>query len=191
MKTVTASNTKLSTNDMIKCGILTALIIVGSQIKFQIGVVPFTLQFAFANLAGLLLGRKLGSMSVLIYVLLGLMGVPVFSSGGGIGYIFMPTFGYLLAFIIGAYMAGLLSEKLSHKPFVNNIIASIINLIIVYSLGVLYMYFSLKLFTPDKAMSLTKAIQVGALTFIPSDFTWSVVGSLIAVRVKPHITKGA
>ena len=52
-------------------------------------------------LAGLLLGSRLGALSVSLYTVLGLAGVPVFTGGGGLWYIFQPTFGYILGFIIG------------------------------------------------------------------------------------------
>ncbi len=179
-----------SVSDMIKCGLFAALIIVGAQIKFQIGTIPFTMQFAFANLAGLLLGRKLGATSVIVYVLLGLIGLPVFAGGGGIAYLFKPSFGYLIGFIIGAFVAGDLSERLKFKAFANNLIASLANLVIVYTIGVVYLYFSMKMIAPDKAMSFATALQVGVIIFIPSDLTWSVLGSLVATRVKPIINRG-
>ena len=59
----------------------------------------FTLQFFFVLLAGIILGGKRGALAVGCYVALGLIGIPIFAAGGGIGYIFRPSFGYLLGFI--------------------------------------------------------------------------------------------
>ena len=80
---------------MILCAMFVALIAVGAFIKVPIPVVPFTLQYLFTMLAGLLLGGKKGSLAVGIYILLGLIGLPIFAQGGGIGYIFQPSFGYI------------------------------------------------------------------------------------------------
>ena len=93
------------------CALFTGLIIVGAFIKIPIPNVPLTLQVMFTNLAGLVLGSRLGALSVLTYVLLGLAGIPVFTSGGGIGYVLMPTFGYLIGFIIGTFAAGRIVER--------------------------------------------------------------------------------
>ena len=65
-------------------GLFTTLIILGAFIKIPVPVIPFTLQFLFVSLAGLLLGAKYGGLSVFIYAALGLAGLPVFTAGGGI-----------------------------------------------------------------------------------------------------------
>ena len=72
------------TKSLIYCGLFTALIAVGAFIKIPVPVVPFTLQYLFTMMAGLLLGSKLGALSVTFYMLLGLAGLPIFSEGGGI-----------------------------------------------------------------------------------------------------------
>jgi biotin transport system substrate-specific component len=74
-----------SLRNQILCAIFTALIAIGAFIRIPVPVVPFTLQFLFTTLAGVLLGARLGALSVIIYIVLGLMGVPVFAEGGGPG----------------------------------------------------------------------------------------------------------
>ncbi len=135
-------NTKktLSIKSMAFCAMFCVLIIVGAFIKIPIPVVPFTLQFLFTNLAGIFLGRKLGSAAVILYILLGLVGLPIFVSGGGIGYIFQPTFGYLIGFAFGAWAAGLACEKLSFLKSKKYVIAGLLNLAIVYAFGMFYYY---------------------------------------------------
>ena len=98
------TNKKLKTNQLILCGMFSALIAVGAFIKIPVPVVPFTLQVLFTTLAGLLLGGNLGALSALIYMLLGLSGVPVFTEGGGLSYLLKPTFGYIIGFVLGAYV---------------------------------------------------------------------------------------
>ena len=94
-----------------------ALIIAGTFIRIPIPIIPFTLQLSFVTLAGLVLGKKLGSLSVLAYIILGLIGVPVFTQGGGLAYIFKPSFGYIIGFLFGAYVCGLLIEKNKNKTY--------------------------------------------------------------------------
>ena len=62
-----------------------------------------------------MLGSRLGALSQLVYVVLGLIGIPVFTAGGGISYIFKPTFGYLLGYIIGAYVIGKIAESVKSQ----------------------------------------------------------------------------
>ena len=123
---------KIITRDLILCGLFTALIIVGAFIKIPVPVVPFTLQFLFTMLAGLLLGGKLGAISVSVYIILGLMGIPVFAQGGGVGYVLMPTFGYLIGFAIGAYVTGKIANKVYNPSYKRLFAANFIGLFIVY-----------------------------------------------------------
>ena len=81
------------TKTLIYCSLFTALIAVGAFIKIPVPVVPFTLQYLFTMLAGLLLGSRKGTLSVVAYMLLGLAGLPIFSEGGGFWYVLKPSFG--------------------------------------------------------------------------------------------------
>ena len=93
---------QLTVREIVLCGLFIALITVGTFIRIPVGTDVYTLQFLFTLLAGLVLGARLGAVAVGAYVLLGLLGVPVFASGGGPAYVLQPTFGYLLAFILQA-----------------------------------------------------------------------------------------
>ena len=89
------------TRELVLCALFTALTAVGAFIKIPVPVVPFTLQFLFTMLAGLLLGGRLGAISVGAYAVLGLLGLPIFTEGGGFWYLLKPSFGYILGFIVG------------------------------------------------------------------------------------------
>ena len=105
---------------MVLCGMFAALVAIGAFIQIPVPYMDyFTLQFFFVLLAGLILGADKGAISVGCYVLLGLVGVPIFAAGGGIGYIFRPSFGYLVGFIVSAYVTGKVCEKLkaSYKNY--------------------------------------------------------------------------
>ena len=131
---------KLTIREVIFAGLFAALITVGTFIRIPIGADFYTLQFLFTLLAGLILGEKLGTMSVALYVLMGLIGIPVFASGGGIGYLFKPTFGYLAGFIIQAWFCGKFSRSLSNVNFKNLFAVNLIGMLIVYAIGMSWLY---------------------------------------------------
>ena len=68
-------------------------------------------------LAGLMLGGRLGAISVCVYVAIGLAGLPVFTQGGGITYVLKPTFGYLIGFAVGTYVTGAIANKTAAPTF--------------------------------------------------------------------------
>lgn len=131
---------QMTTRKLIMCALFTALITAGAFIKIPIPVVPFTLQFLFTMMAGLLLGGEMGAYSVFMYILFGLIGLPIFSEGGGIGYIFKPSFGYIIGFCIASYVTGKIANKESNPTYKRILIANFVGLAIVYSMGMLYYY---------------------------------------------------
>ena len=97
--------------EMVLCGLFIALVAVGALIRIPVGSDVYTLQFMFTLLAGLLLGARLGALAVGTYVVMGLVGIPVFASGGGPSYVLQPTFGYLVGFTIQAWVCGKLARQ--------------------------------------------------------------------------------
>ena len=96
------------TRNMVLAALFAALTAIGAFLQIPTGTVPITLQFLFTALAGLLLGWKWGAISQLLYVGIGLLGLPVFTQGGGIGYVLQPSFGFLLGLIPAAAIIGAL-----------------------------------------------------------------------------------
>ncbi len=178
----------LGTKDMILCALFAALIVAGAYIKIPIPVVPFTLQFLFTNLAGLLLGSRQGLLATGTYIFIGLLGLPVFASGGGIGYIFQPTFGYILGFALGAWLAGAIVEH-SKAPGIKTLLAaSFANLAVVYALGMIYYYLMANYYldTPIGAKALMLYCFVLA---VPGDIVLCLCSSLLAKRLNLVIQK--
>ena len=106
----------------------------------------FTLQWFFVLLAGLLLNKKLAGASVAVYLFLGLMGVPVFASGGGPSYIARPTFGYLLGFFAAAYAMAWLSERVQPAGFLKLFGISMAGFCLYYGIGILYFFIICRFF---------------------------------------------
>ena len=165
----------------------TALITVGAFIKIPIMTVPFTMQFLFCNLAGILLGAKYGTLAVALYLALGLSGVPLFTGGGGIGYVFQPTFGCLIGFAVGAMVAALICSR-GRYSYPRMIAAGVVNVFIVYSLGMIYYALMMKYYfgTPKEAGWI---IVNFCLIFLPMDFVWCAVSAVVAKRVLPLLYK--
>src|SRR5690554_3306355 len=101
----------LKTRNMTLVSIFTALTAIRAFIRIPLPFVAITLQTIFVYMAGILLGKKLAALSQLLYVAIGLIGIPIFTEGAGPGYILQPSFGYLLAFIVAAYIIGLIMEN--------------------------------------------------------------------------------
>lgn len=125
------------TRNLVMTAMFTALITAGAFIKIPIPVCPFTLQFLFTTLAGIILGRNRGAIAAALYLILGLAGLPIFAGGGGIGYVLQPTFGYLIGFIAGAYITGAVAHggALSVRRL---LAASFAGLLVVYAMGMCY-----------------------------------------------------
>ena len=136
----------LSTKELTMTALFVTLITAGAFIRVPLPNCPFTLQILFTTLAGIILGSRLGAISVGIYIILGLIGVPVFTSGGGPGYVLQPTFGYLIGFMVGAYVVGRIAESMDTLSFKRLLVGSILNLLIVYGLGMVYLYFIMNLY---------------------------------------------
>ena len=140
MKEETNVTGAMSARQITMTALFVALVAVGAFIKIPIPYLPFTLQLLFTTLAGLILGSRLGGMSVLMYLILGLAGIPIFTEGGGLMYVVKPTFGYLLGFAIGAFVAGRMVETSVTLTFKRLLAASFVNLAIVYGVGMIYLY---------------------------------------------------
>lgn len=140
------SKERLSTRELTMTALFVTLITAGAFIRVPLPNCPFTLQILFTTLAGIILGRRLGAISVGIYIILGLIGVPVFTSGGGPGYVFQPTFGYLIGFMVGAYVVGRFSELSPTHSVKMLLIGAIINLLIVYGFGMVYLYMIMNIY---------------------------------------------
>lgn len=183
---IVQSNKKITTKQLILCALFTTLIIVGTFIKIPIPVLPFTLQFLFTMMAGLLLGGEMGAYSVCIYILLGLIGLPVFTDGGGLGYIFKPTFGYLIGFCIASYVTGKIANKVSNPTYKRILVANFIGLAIVYSLGMIY-YYIICNFVINTPIGVWPLFLYCFILAVPGDILLCILSALLYKRLIPAI----
>lgn len=171
-------------------GIFSALTAIGAFIKIPLPIVPFTLQIIIVFLAGSLLGSKRALQSQLVYLFVGLAGLPVFTQGGGITYILQPTFGYLIGFAAGAYTIGFIIERIEQPTRRQIIFANLIGTVVIYTFGVSYLYASLNIWL-DIPTNLSHVLATGLVSTIFIDFTLAIFTSLLAARLYPlfHFTR--
>lgn len=178
----------MKTRKMVFCGLFVALIVVGAFIKVPIPVVPFTLQFLFTMLAGLLLGSKYGALSCTIYMILGLIGVPVFAEGGGLGYLLKPSFGYIIGFILGTFLTGFIVEHLKERKFYKLLLANFAGLLVVYIVGMAY-YYVISNYVIDAPIGFWPLILYCFLLAVPGDIVLCFVGAGIGMKMIPVIKR--
>ncbi len=176
------------TRNMILCALFVALIIVGTFLKIPIPALPITLQVMFTTMAGLMLGGKWGCIAVSIYTLMGLLGLPVFAGGGGFSYVLRPSFGYIIGFIIGAFVTGNIAHKVSNPSYKRLFAATFVGLAIIYFCGMIYFYLISTLY-------LNNPIGIGALLMscfllvIPGDLVTCTIAVFLTKRLLPVLSK--
>ena len=179
------SRLKFKAADIAECALFVVIMTVSSYIQIPFPLVPLTFQTVTAVLCGLLLGWKKGIISMSVYCFMGLAGLPVFSAGGGIYYIFKPSFGYILGFIVSAAAAGLIVNKpnASAKRY---ILAAIVAFLDDYAVGIPYCMILAKCLNMQ---NLTNLFLTGNLIYMPKDLILSVLAALLAKTVSPAIRK--
>jgi biotin transport system substrate-specific component len=179
---------RISIQTIVLCSLFTALIAVGAFIKIPITYyVPITLQGFFITLAGFLLGSRRGTLAVSLYVVIGLIGFPIFTKGGGLIYLTYPSFGYLLGFIASAFITGFILEK--KKPtYFWLLVSSLAGRLVIYIIALPYAYFILNYYT-HKYIGDTAFISYFFLFFIPTDIIFCIISVIIAKRLIPITRK--
>ena len=173
---------RITTFDIIMCGLFTALITIGAFIKIPVPVVPFTLQLFFTMMAGLILGSKMGAISVSVYMVLGLVGVPIFAEGGGFWYILKPSFGYIIGFIVGTYLTGYIVEHLSELSYMKILFANLAGLLVVYIFGMVY-YYVVSNYVINMPIGVWPVILYCFIFAVPGDIALCILGALIGKRL--------
>ena len=175
---------KLTTQDMVLCGMFTTLIAVGAFLRIPIPVVPFTMQIFFTTMAGNLLGGRLGALSVGVYILLGLVGLPVFTQGGGIWYILKPNFGYLLGFLLATYVTGSIVERKQALSTGWVIAVNFLGMFLVFAVGLIY-YYIICNYVINTPITVGMLFLHCFLLVAPGDSVLLLLAGPLTVRVKP------
>lgn len=174
---------RIAVKDLTVCAMFTVLIAVGAFIKIPVPVCPFTLQFFFTIMAGILLGGKRGAMSVALYTALGLMGLPIFAEGGGIWYVLKPTFGYMIGFILGSYLTGILCQRKNWDDTIHVFIASFAGLLVVYAAGMIY-YYLIGNYVINAPIAVGPLFLYCFVLAVPGDIALCILSAMTAKRIR-------
>ncbi len=168
----------MQTRDYILCGLFAALMAIMAQISVPLpfSPVPITGQTFGVFLVGGILGSRHGAVSMLVYMIMGAVGLPVFHHAqGGLHIVLGPTGGYLWGFVVGVYLLGKVVEKKS--TYGTTVLGMGLCLLAVYALGVLQLSFITGLMLPQ-------ALMIGAVPFLPLDVVklFAAAGLSLAIR---------
>ncbi len=168
----------MKVKEMCLCALFALLIAVGAFIKVPVSIVPITLQTLFVVMAGLILKEK-AVYSVLLYVGMGLIGLPVFASGSGISYVLVPSFGFLLGFIICSYYIGRVKSDNYKIIFIH----CCIGMLLIYLMGMGYFIFIQYVYY-QQVFSLSWVFTSLFLVYLPGDLLSIIVAEGIYLRLR-------
>lgn len=154
-----------------------ALTAVGAFIRIPTPWMAITLQTFFVLLSGILLGPKYGALSQIVYVALGLIGLPVFTEGGGFSYVLKPSFGFTLGFIASSFVTGLLMKK--SRSFFRLLLACLAGHVTIYLIGLPYMAAVLNLYLKAE-MSFLNLLMAGLVPFLLGDAVKILLAALVS-----------
>jgi len=171
---------KLKPRDVTSSAVFAVLTAIGAWISIPVPFtpVPFTFQVFFVVLSGAVLGAMRGTLAQVIYLLLGLIGFPVFAGGeSGPSVLLGPTGGYLVGFVFAAYVSGKIAQRDSqHPPSLKHMtIATLIGLIPIYTLGDIGLWIWLR-------TTFSLLLMVGVIPFLPGDIIKAFAAAFVASR---------
>lgn len=189
-------NQSAHVRQLVLCSLFAALVAVGAFIKISIPIDPFpmhfTLQLFFALLSGFLLGPRLSILSVGVYLILGLIGVPIFAAGGGLSYLIRPTFGFLLGFAFAAGITGILtrwfSKKYARQSFWLFLLAATVGMIAYYICGMVYFYLISNFVINMPVTWPVVFVNCFLITLLP-DFILCILSALFALQLLPQLKR--
>lgn len=175
--------------ELAKCAIFVVLMVVSAFIKIPFPLVPLTFQTVVAVLAGLLLGPLYGTAAVGVYIFMGLLGLPVFTSGGGFAYVVQPTFGYILGFAAAAFVAGALCGrgKAAQITLRGALLASVAGFLVNYIVGVPYFLLIWHFYMHNGGV--WQAAVTYNLIYMPKDLALCLLAGFLAWRVRPLLDR--
>ena len=149
---------------------------ISAKIKIPFYPVPMTMQTFVVLFLGMIFGYKIGVATVILYLLEGIIGLPVFSNsperGVGLTYFLGPTMGYLIGFILACFLASFVKEKDNYLKIFLKLSLSVS---VIYILGILWLG---NLIGWDKPV-----IQLGVTPFLPAEITKILLLSLLSKQI--------
>ncbi len=168
-------HSSLSTRDLALAALFAALISVGALVSIPVfGPVPLTLQVLFVLLAGLVLGARLGALSVVAYIVVG-FAAPVYAQGAsGPGALVGPAGGYLVGFVAAAYIVGSLAQRSKAQTLWPLLGIALVGLVPIYAIGASWLAWQLH------TTGFETVVWGGIVQFVPGDVAKAVAAALTA-----------
>ncbi len=177
---------KLTTREITRIALFAALH-VSAALVLRFGgeaVVPFSAVPFMVFLSAFVLGGKGGAMSLLVYIVLGLLGVPVFARPpfGGLTYVLQPTFGFLLGFVLSALVAG----SVGLRTPLRRLLAVVLGVLTLYSVGLSYFYVIMHYYL-GRPITFLWVFQVAAAPFILLDLLKASLAVSLGTVIIKHL----
>lgn len=177
MDATASGKQKTATKTIALIAVMTAVTCVLAPLSLPIGPVPISLTNLAIYFSLYILGMKKGTISYVVYLAIGLVGVPVFSGfTAGPGKLIGPTGGYLIGFVPLAIIAGILIDKFNGK-FVPSMIGMVVGTIVCYALGTAWLAY-------QGQMDFMAALWAGVIPFIPGDLIKMVLAAFFGPKIR-------
>ncbi|MCB2358578.1 biotin transporter BioY [Clostridium estertheticum] len=171
---------KINIHHLTLIGVMAAVICILGPLSLPIGIVPISLTNLAIYFSVYVLGQKRGTLSYIVYLFIGLVGLPVFSGfSGGFTKLFGPTGGYLIGFIFMAFISGFFIDKFSTKIYMC-FLGMLLGTIVTYIFGTAWLAYQLN-------MTFNASLAEGVLPFILGDIVKMVIASLIGPQIKKRL----
>ncbi|HHU31360.1 MAG: biotin transporter BioY [Zhaonellaceae bacterium] len=155
--------------------------------RFSASIIPFSMLPLMVMLAGNILGSKMGFLSMLLYLFVGMIGIPAFASPpyGGLAYVTQPSFGFLIGFIFAAYVIGRISERGDSK-LRTYFIANIMGMLVINFFGLVY-FWLLYNYILGEPISFAQVFKIGAMPFLIPDLIKSIIASFLGLNIRKRL----
>lgn len=180
----------MKASEITLCALFAALMGIGANVSplLVIGGVPVTLQLLFAILAGGILGSRLGAISMIAYLFLGLVGAPVFAQfKGGPASLLSPTFGFVISFIVVAYLVGKCLE--ANRSWFTYTSAGVLAILANYLIGTNYMFLAFKYWVEAPGDFSYIVAWSWMLAYLPLDLAVTVLSLVIIPRMEKAVLR--
>lgn len=169
-----------------KMAMLLALLVVSSYISINTGVLKFTLQLLVIFIIGLCSTMLESVIIVSLYIILGVLGLPIFANfGGGFAYLLSPTFGFVYSFLIGVMVMQVIKNafrKIQKYKILEYTLMCLACLFVVYLIGLIHFYFVYNYYL-DKSSTFGNAIMLTVVPYIPFDILKIVVAIITKLTI--------
>jgi len=171
-----------------RMALFAAVMSISAFVRIPLGTVPLTLQSAAALVTGYCLGPVHGAYALILYIAVGLTGIPVFASGGGPAYVLSPTFGYIVGFTVCASMAGFLARFNTRGSILFAYLIMVVSLTGIYLPGLAWLIIAMN-WIADAPLTTSTLLKVGLFIPLAGDLITTLPAAFVAVRIRKSLQR--